>query len=74
VLPEVKQASMAVARAERRAQRRPGDADAQAEVVRLRQEFTEQKIVDYVERTVASGPPLRPEQRARIAVVLLGGS
>ncbi|GIH51932.1 hypothetical protein SAMN05421833_108206 [Microbispora rosea] len=40
----------------------------------LRRELAEVKIADYIRSIVAEAPPLRPEQRDRLANLLRGGA
>lgn len=42
-------------------------------IASARRDLAAAKIADYIERTVASAPPLSDEQRARIAALLRPG-
>lgn len=67
---ELKRVRMAIARGERDARRHPGDEEAKTRVAKLRAEYAELKIQEYVKRVVANAPPLSKEQRARLATLL----
>ena len=44
-----------------------------ADTTELRRDLRAARGEDYIRRLVAAAPPLSAEQRARIAVILLGG-
>ncbi len=62
-----------LARAARRAQRSNAPEDRRA-VATLRAEYATAKLAEYVAKVVGEAPPLTPEQRDRIAVLLCGGA
>ena len=43
------------------------------DVVDLRRKFKEERIAEYIRRTVDAAPPLTPEQRDRLALLLRDG-
>ncbi len=45
-----------------------------ASLLEARRVLAEEKLRQYIERTVASAPPLTAEQRDRLRVVLRGGA
>lgn len=47
--------------------------DQQADVTDLRREFATARIADHIKRVVDAAPPLTPEQRDRLALLLRGG-
>jgi hypothetical protein len=49
--------------------RRPDDP----ELVAARQSLKAERLADYIKRTVDAAPPLTPEQRDRLALLLKGG-
>jgi len=61
------------ARAVMAAKRNPCEATRET-VDRLRAEYAEAKLLAYVAKVVGEAPPLTPEQRDRIAVLLRGGA
>lgn len=44
-----------------------------ADVTELRQRLKAERLEDYIRRTVADAPPLTPEQRDRLALLLRSG-
>lgn len=40
----------------------------------LARDYAAAKLADYIKRTVDAAPPLTPEQRARLALLLRGGA
>ncbi len=54
------------------AKRNPCEAN-RATVDRLRGDYAEAKLADYVAKVVAEAPPLTPAQRDRVAALLRGG-
>lgn len=65
----VKHAAVAVARAER-VRQTAASPDSEREVVEARRHLAETKLADYIERTLATAPPLTDEQRRRLARLL----
>ncbi|MGH3639185.1 MAG: hypothetical protein ACRDUX_09165 [Mycobacterium sp.] len=61
-MPEIRSFTARVARAAR-----AGDATAEVEA---RRDLAEEKIAQYVQRVLASAPPLTDEQRTRLAELL----
>jgi len=61
------------ARAVMAVKRTPCEA-TRATVDRLRGEYAEAKLADYVAKVVDAAPPLTPAQRDRIAALLRGGA
>lgn len=59
---ELARAAMAV--------KRTPSAETRADLDRLRREYAEAKLADYVAKVVAASPPLTPAQRGRIAALL----
>lgn len=53
-------------------QKREGAPDPSPGVLDARRALAEEKIREFVERTVASAPPLTPDQRDRLALLLRG--
>ena len=47
---------------------RPGEDHSE-----LRRELKAEQLADYITRTVDAAPPLTPEQRSRLALLLTGG-
>lgn len=47
--------------------------DPSADVTELVRQMRAEKLEDYIKRTVEAAPPLTPEQRDRLALVLTGG-
>lgn len=47
--------------------------DPQADVTDLRRQLKAERLEDYIKRTVDSAPPLTPEQRDKLALLLRGG-
>lgn len=74
IRPTPPQARAAIARAERSVKRRPDDLDALEQARRLRSEYKALRAEDYIRQLVDSAPPLTPEQRDRLAVLLRGGA
>lgn len=60
-----------IARGERKLKRDPGNEQARNDVAALRAEYAATKLAEYIERVVAQAPPLSPEQRSKLAVLLL---
>ncbi len=50
--------------------RSPGDPEVEA----ARRELREARATEYIKRLVDDAPPLTPEQRDRLALLLRGGS
>lgn len=48
--------------------------DPNADTTDLRLQLKEERMADYIARTVDSAPPLTPEQRDRLALLLRGGA
>ena len=46
--------------------------DPNADVTELRARLKAERLEDYIRRTVDAAPPLTPEQRGRLAVLLRG--
>jgi len=59
-----------IARAEKDARNNPGDPQVREAVARLRAEYAEKKIENYVAKVVAAAPPLTSEQRDRLATLI----
>lgn len=55
------------------ARRRPDDADAAHAVQVARREYAAESLADHIRKVVAEAPPLTPEQRDRLTVLLRGG-
>lgn len=49
---------------------RHGHSPDSPDRIRARQDLVEGKVGDYIERQLAAAPPLRPEQRERLARLL----
>jgi len=47
--------------------------DPNADVTELRKRLKEERLADYIQRTVDAAPPLSPASRDRLAVLLRGG-
>lgn len=47
--------------------------DPNADVTELRRQLKAERLADYIKRTVDTAPPLTPEQRDRLALLLTGG-
>lgn len=45
-----------------------------ADTTELRRDLKAARLEDYIARTVDSAPPLSPEQRDRLALLLRGGA
>jgi len=60
-----------IARAERRRHLHPDEPD---QTVALRRQYAAAKLADYIKRTVDAAPPLKPEERDRLALLLRGGA
>ena len=45
-----------------------------ADVTELRQKLKEERLGDHIVKTVDAAPPLTPEQRDRLALLLRGGA
>lgn len=45
-------------------------ADPEADVTELRRRLKAERLEDYIQRTVDTAPPLTPEQRDRLALLL----
>jgi hypothetical protein len=70
-VPET-QSDVVLLRAElARASRRGHDP---AEAVEIRRRYAEAKLADLISETIASAPPLTPEQAARLSALLRSGS
>lgn len=48
-------------------------ADPNADTTELRRKLKAERLEDYIARTLDEAPPLSPEQRQRLAVLLSGG-
>lgn len=48
-------------------------ADPTADVTELRRQLREERLTEHIQRVVAQVPPLTPEQRERLALLLYGG-
>ena len=48
-------------------------ADPDADVSELKLRLREEHLADYITRTVDAAPPLRADQRDRLALLLRGG-
>ncbi|MER6970546.1 hypothetical protein ABT304_05785 [Nocardioides sp. NPDC000445] len=48
--------------------------DPRADVTELRAQYRAQKLAEYVEKVLADVPPLKPEDRQRIARLLMRGA
>lgn len=59
-----------LAQKSRQLKARPSDLQLRAEVQGLRTEFRTQSLADHITRVVDAAPPLTPEQRDRLAVLL----
>lgn len=57
-----------------RASSRPNDPDALTAAQEARRDYYATALQDYIERTVAAAPPLTPEQRDKLALLLTGGA
>lgn len=74
MLPEIEKLTPAqmrarIARAERSAKRQ--DTPEQRDRVRaLRADYAAEKLAEYIEQVIAAAPPLTPEQRDRLALLL----
>lgn len=64
-------ADIARARSRKAVAHRRGDEHA---IVEAGRDLAAAKLEDYIRRTVESAPPLTPEQRDRLAVLLRGGA
>lgn len=47
--------------------------DPQADTTELRRQLKAERLAEHIARVVAEAPPLTPEQRDRLAVLLRGG-
>lgn len=47
--------------------------DHAADLVDAQRRLREDRLADYIKKTVDEAPPLTPEQRQRLAVLLSGG-
>ncbi len=63
-----------IARAERERKRRPDDLSAAARVNELRTAYKARQIAEAICKVVDASPPLSPEQRDRLALLLRGGT
>jgi hypothetical protein len=61
----------AIGRAHRDAYRNPS-AEATAQLEELQREYTEFKLAEAIQNAISGQPPLRDEQRLRIAALVLG--
>jgi len=48
--------------------------DPTADVTELKRELKAERLAEYIKRTVDTAPPLTDAQRARLALLLTGGS
>ncbi len=48
-------------------------ADPAADVTALRRQLREERLTEHIERVVNQTPPLTPEQRERLALLLTNG-
>ncbi|MBB2894576.1 hypothetical protein [Flexivirga oryzae] len=48
--------------------------DPNADVTELRRQLRAERLAEHIERVVNEAPPLTPEQRDRLAVLLRGGA
>lgn len=62
----------AIARLDKHLRRHPDDAEARAEIARLRREHAAVRLEDYIRKVVDQAPPLTAEQRDRLSVLLRG--
>jgi phage terminase Nu1 subunit (DNA packaging protein) len=72
--PAGRQARARLASAAAAAKRRPLDADADAAVRLARRDYAAQALAEHIRNVVDSAPPLTPEQRDRLAVLLRPGA
>lgn len=68
-----RQARAALASAAARASRNPDDPAAREAVANASRDYYATALEDYIRKTVDSAPPLTPEQRARLSLLLSGG-
>ena len=73
VVNEMQYLHAEVMRASKDVRRNPLDESARNNVERLRARFAAKKIENYVEKTLATAPPLSPEQRERLMQVVQHG-
>jgi hypothetical protein len=59
-----------IARQSREVNRNPGDADARAELDRLRREYRIALVAEHIKSLVSNAPPLSDEQRNRLSCLL----
>lgn len=64
--PSLAQLRAGIARAAKEVRHNPADEMARTHLSRLRADYAEAQITDYVAKIVAEAPPLNDEQRRRL--------
>ena len=68
----VSKARSRLAHEAKRAKRHPSDETAER-IEAARRDLAAEKLEEYIKRVVALSPPLTPEQKARLSILIRGG-